>query len=56
MSKEEECTLWNAAVSLLDSNRSFIPKDASLAFVGVMKPPPVGAIMPEERQQEIEAA
>ncbi len=49
MSKEEERALWDAAVALLDSN-------ASPAFVEVMKPPPKWGIMPEERQQEIEAA
>ncbi len=49
MSKEEERALWDAAVALLDSN-------ASPASVEVMKPPVQGEIMPEERQQEIEAA
>ncbi len=36
MSKEERA-LWDAAASLLDRNRSFFPKDASPASVGVVK-------------------
>ncbi len=37
MSKEEERALWGAAVVLLERNRSFFPKDASPASVGVVK-------------------
>lgn len=46
MSTEAERALWDAAAALLETNRSFIPKDASPASVGVMKPPPEGAIIP----------
>jgi hypothetical protein len=56
VSKEEERALWGAAVVLLERNRSFFPKDASPASVGVMKMLPKGEIIPKERQQEKEAA
>ncbi len=39
MSKEERA-LWDAAASLLERNRSFFPKDASPASVGVVKMSP----------------
>ncbi len=55
MSEEEARGLWDKAVALLERNQSFIPKDASLAFVGVMKTSVAGEIMPSNELEKAAA-